>query len=690
MSRRCGYRWPRGAGAFGLVVVVAACGAGEPEQRAFTGDLSQIDARGFVRFLIPAINDAGVLPRGRTPLQAEQRVAEWFAVSRGLEPVWVPVAEYDQLIPALLAGRGDVIVANLSVTPGRQRDIAFGAPLVRVHEVAVTHRDSAPVATAADLVGRTVTVRRSSAYWSTLDSLARIHPEITVVAAPEEADTEELLYRVARGELDVTLADNLIAEVARSYMPVLRVDATLSGPRSIAWGVRPSNPMLRDTIDAFIAQTLPSATAPVRSSGDLTGIRQRGVLRVLTRNNPTSYFVWRGQILGFEHDLVTDFARSLGVRVEFIVAPTRAAVITWLLDGVGDIAAAGLTRGDTAERLVAYSRSYNRVVEMAVTDTADTALRSPADLAGRTVAARVSSSYWETATRLREEGIALELQPVPEDMETEEVLDAVATGAYDVAFADSPILEMELTWRDDIRGAFPVTDTVDYAWMVQPGDTALLAAINAYFDRAVRGTFYNLTKTKYFGNPKASRRYVTGRPERTGAISPYDDLARRYASRYGFDWILITAQMYEESRFDPNVVSFAGAVGLMQVMPQTAHGFGFRSLREPAVNIHAGTRYLRHVYGLLDDVPDSTERYWFALAAYNAGLGHINDARRLAEEQGRDPDVWFGSVAEVAPLLQRRAVHQRFQFGYCRCNEPVAYVRKIRERRQAYGVVARQ
>jgi membrane-bound lytic murein transglycosylase F len=211
--------------------------------------------------------------------------------------------------------------------------------------------------------------------------------------------------------------------------------------------------------------------------------------------------------------------------------------------------------------------------------------------------------------------------------------------------------------------------------------------VNAYLDSTVRGTFYNLTKTKYFGNPKSSRRYVTGRAVRTGSLSPYDELTRRYADRYGFDWVTITAQMYEESRFDPNAVSFAGAVGLMQLMPQTARGFGFRSLRDPAVNIHAGTRYLRHVYDLLDDVLDPSERFWFALASYNAGLGHIDDARRLAEEEGRNPDIWFGHVAEVAPLLQRRSVHRRFQHGYCRCNEPVAYVRKIRERYQAYQSV---
>lgn len=667
--------------------VLTACGGADGGPVRFTDDFDRIRERGEIRFLVPAVGDADGLPRGRTPLRADRRVAGLFAEAHGLEPIWVPVERYDDLIPALREGRGDVIVATLTITPERQAVIDFGAPLIAVREVVVTHRDSAPVARAADLVGRTVTVRRSSSFWHTLDSLATVHPGIEVVAAPETAETEELLHQVSAGTLDVTLADDLLAEVAQAYLPALRIDLAVTEARPLAWGIRQSNPMLRDTVDAFLAHALPTADRPRLYVGDLADIRERKVLRVLTRNNATSYFIWRGHLMGFEHDLATAFATSQGLGVEFVVAPTRAALSTWLLDGAGDLVAAGLTRGDSAEKLVAYSRSYHRVVEMVVTDTADTSLRSVADLAGRTIAARVSSPYWRTATRLRQGGVPLRLLAVPEDVETEEILDRVATGEYDVAFADSHILATELTWRDDLRGAFAVGDTVDHAWAVRPGDSELLAAVNAFFDSTVRGTLYNLTRAKYFGNPKSSRRYVTGRAERTGHLSPYDDVTRRYADRYGFDWVTIMAQMFEESRFDPSVVSFAGAVGLMQVMPATARGFGFHDLREPAVNIHAGTRYLRHVYGLLDDVPDSTERYWFALASYNAGLGHISDARRLAQEQGRDPNVWFRHVAEVAPLLQRQSVHQRFPYGYCRCSEPVAYVRKIRDRRTAYGLV---
>ena len=662
-----------------------AGGVSARSQERYTGDYGEILSRGTIRFLAPLALGTQGLPRARTPLHAERRLAEFFAYATDLEPEWVWVEEYADLIPALQEGRGDVIVANYTVTPERQAAIDFSPAFARVREVIVTHPDSAPITTPGDLVGRTVSVRRSSAFWPTMDSLVREFPGITLTPASESDDTEELLYAVATGKQDVTVADDLLVEVVRAYLPGLRVDIALGGDRDLAWGVRKENTALRDRIAEFMRALSPEAGRPDRYVGDLPAIKERKVLRVLTRNNPTSYFVWRGHLLGFEHDLVVELAKSLDVNVEFVVAPNRPSLYAWLLDGYGDLVAAGVTLPDTASRMMAYSHSYNRVVETVVTDSADHALDSIEDLAGRSLALRVSSAYWETAQRLRKQGIDFDIVHVPEEMETAEILERVATGEYDVTIADSHILDMELTWRDDIRRAFAVSDTVDHGWIVRPGDRELLGAVNAYLDSVVNGEFYRATKQKYFGSPQSSRTYVTGRAERTGILSPYDDLTRRYSDRYDFDWIMVTAQMYEESRFDPEVVSFAGAVGLMQLMPATARGFGFDSLTTPEVSIHAGTRYMRHVYYLLDDVPDPNERLWFTLASYNAGLGHIKDARRLAEEHGLDPNVWFENVAVVAPLLQRRAIHRQFQYGYCRCNEPVAYVRKIRNRYRAYS-----
>jgi membrane-bound lytic murein transglycosylase F len=326
---------------------------------------------------------------------------------------------------------------------------------------------------------------------------------------------------------------------------------------------------------------------------------------------------------------------------------------------------------------------------MVVARTTDSTLQSIVDLAGRTVVVRRTSSYWETAERLQRARLEFELVAAPAELETEEVIEAVGRGTYDLTIADSHILKAELTWRDDVVGVFPVSDSVSHGWVVREGDEALREAIDEFFDEEVRGTFYNLTYEKYFGAPDKVRSFMTERAERTGVFSPYDSLIQHYAGEYGFDWLLITSQMYQESRFNPTARSFAGAVGLMQVLPSTAKGFGFDSLEVPRHGIHAGVFYLRRQYDLLEAVHED-DRMWFALASYNAGFGHVDDARLLADRLGKNPNVWFDNVAEVMPLLARREYASNARYGYCRCYEPVHYVTRIRDRWRGYASAVRR
>jgi membrane-bound lytic murein transglycosylase F len=142
--------------------------------------------------------------------------------------------------------------------------------------------------------------------------------------------------------------------------------------------------------------------------------------------------------------------------------------------------------------------------------------------------------------------------------------------------------------------------------------------------------------------------------------------------------------MYQESRFDPKARSFAGALGLLQVMPGTARELGFTSVTEPEAGVQAGVKYLRRLYDRPAAIESEEERIWFALAAYNAGYGHLQDGRRLAHELGRDTAIGFGEVAQVMPLLARSEYHSHERYGYCRCSEPVRYVRSIRQLYQAY------
>jgi membrane-bound lytic murein transglycosylase F len=442
---------------------------------------------------------------------------------------------------------------------------------------------------------------------------------------------------------------------------------------------------LKAAIDSFLQGADLSTGRSAQYTGDLATIQERGVLRVLTRNSAATYFIWRGELMGFEYDLARRFAERIGVRLEVIVPPTRAELLPWLQQGRGDLVAAGMTTTREREATrIAFGRPYNFVVETVVSRSDDAELKTAEDLAGRTIVVRRRSGYWVTARSLLEQGIEFELVAAPESQETETIIDLVASGEYDLTIADSHILAIELTWRDDIRGALAVGDTAAHAWAVRREDSGLEQAIDAFFRDEYRGRWFNITYNKYFRTPNRMLERAAQRPTRTGRISRYDDLFREYATRVGFDWRLIAAQAYEESRFDPDARSSVGAMGLLQVMPRTARALGIENPRDPESNIYAATQYLSNQYDLFDDAETDQDRMWFALASYNAGYGHVEDARRLAIRLGRDPDVWFGQVERVMPLLARAEYHAKTRYGYCRCQVPVNYVRRIREKYRAY------
>jgi len=676
-----------------LVVLAAVAGCGRERAPAHTGDLEAMRQRGVLRVLVPRLEDVDGLPRRVDLLDRERELADSLARTLGLEPRWIVVARRSDLIAGLEQGRGDLAAANLTATPERTSRIPFSHPLAVAREQVITRGDAAPISGAADLVGRTVVVRRSSSFWRSIESLQAEYPGIRLLAAPETQDTEEILYRVSRGEYDVTVADdNLVADVL-GYMPELMVAFTLGSERPIAWGVRPGAPRLLAAVDSFLDRV---RVTPQYSpyTGDLSVIKEHKVLRLLTRNSAATYFVWRGELVGFEYDLARELANRLGVGLEVVVPPTRAALLTWLRQGRGDIVAAGLNPTAERERRgVAFSRPYDYERQVLVGRAADSMLTTRDGLAGRTVVVRRSSSYWDAIERLRRgdrgEGVDVTLVPAPEELETEAILDSVASGSYDLTVADSHLLAIERSRSEDLRELFPVSDSLPHAWAVRAEDVALRKAIDDFFTREYRGLFYNLTYDKYFGNERRINSHVEQRTSRTGQVSPFDGIIRKYAGEYSFDWRLIAAQMFEESRFDPRARSFAGALGLMQVLPRTAEGFGVRgpSLVDPDTGTYAGVMYLAHVEQLVTGAATPDDRLWFTLASYNAGWGHVEDARRLAVRLGVDPDVWFHEVETIMPLLARAKYHRTSRHGYCRCSEPVRYVRRIRERQRAYRMV---
>jgi membrane-bound lytic murein transglycosylase F len=517
-----------------------------------------------------------------------------------------------------------------------------------------------------------------------LKRLRQRYPGIEVQEVPENLDTDEILHRVATRRLDVTVADSNLLEATLSYRDDLRAACDLTEDLPVGWAVRPSSQRLLRNLNRFLSESQLARRRDKLYTGDLTKIREKKVLRLLTRNSAATYFLWRGRLMGFEYELAHEFARSQGLRMDVIVPRRGEDLQTMLVRGEGDLVAAALTTTDERRRAgVEFSRPYNFVSQVVVAPISDSDLAGPESLAHRTIYVRHSSAYWNTLTRLRASGVPLILQAAPEHLETEEIIGLVAGNIYPLTVAYSHILEIELTWRDDVAAAFPLGEPVPLAWAVRASNPELLTAVNDFLDKEYRGLTYNVLRRKYFENPKKIRRHIKYRTG-TSALSPYDEMVKRYADDHDFDWRLIVAQIYEESGFDPTAKSFAGAVGLLQVLPRTAEELGVANLEDPETNIRVGLDYLAWVRERFEEDLSVRDRMWFTLAAYNVGAGHVRDARRLAAQKGLNPDRWFDNVERAMLLLSRPEYARKAQHGYCRGSEPVQYVREIQSRYEAY------
>jgi membrane-bound lytic murein transglycosylase F len=662
------------------------------------GDLGRIRARGTLRVLVQR-HEGAFLPRTGTPALEDVEQAERFAETLGVRPVFVVVEAHSELIPALLRGDGDLIAAQLSVTPARAAQIAFGRSTFGVSEILVGRKGAPDLPRSLEaLKGRTVHVRRSSAYAETLERLkAEQHLDGLIIAdAPETEDAEDLVFSVTTGERALTVVDSHILTAIESYNPRFERLLTLQDKREIAWAVRKESPELRAAMDDFFLQRALTSHRAAVFTGDLDGIRERKVLRVLTRNNPITYFLYRGRQYGFDYELAELLARSLGVRLEVVVPPSREALIPWLLEGKGDVVAAGLTVTEGRQGKVAFSRPYLYVNEVLVRRAGAAGPKSPAELAGRVVHVRRSSSYYETLQALQASGVAVRIEAADEGKETEELIQLVAAGTIELTVADDDILAVEQAYGAGVEAAFPLAPVPDgaegakaVAFALRPGATQLRAAVDAFVQKTYRGLEYNVAKKRYFRDSRSIRDFHQGRLQVTGQISPYDPIIKARAKQYGLDWRLMAAQAYVESRFDPKAKSWVGAQGLFQVMPKTGHSLGFEDLEDPEQGIHAGVEYMSTLVHRFDPKIPLKDRVRFALAGYNAGLGHVYDAQRLAKQKGWNPNRWFGHVEKAMLLLAEREYAQAARHGYCRGQEPVRYVSHIQSLYDAYVEVAR-
>ncbi|MEW5740570.1 MAG: transporter substrate-binding domain-containing protein [Myxococcota bacterium] len=636
-----------------------------------------------LRVLVLSTED-GVLPSGVDPVSHELAVLEDFAASQRRALALVPVDHVSELEQALLTRRGDVIAAGLAVTRSRRATLAFTRDTAAVDEVVVGRKGSAGLPRRPEeLSGKTVTVPRGSSYVEALEELGKRVRGVSIEAVDDVHSADQLAWEVARGQRALTVVDSTRLSAMARYLPELEPLFVLTHARPTAFALRPDDATLRAQLDAFLVTRAFTAEQPLHTD-DLDAIKKRGTLRVLTRNNSVSFFLYRGNRYGFDYELARAFAKSQGLHLEVVVAPSWDALIPMLEEGKGDVIAASFTRTSARETRVAFSQPYLTVSEVLVQRKGGPVKRWE-DLAGRKVTAPPSSSWAEhLAPFARQYGFTV--VDAPEDAEAEDLLADVADGAIDFTVTDSHFLAAERLVRDELEVAVPLTaEEQPIAFAVRPGNVKLLGALDTFVKRTVRSAEYNLLKKRSFESQRAATVARTQDSGVTGRICPYDAVIKKYSLRYGFDWRLMAAQAWRESNFDPKARSFAGALGLFQVMPATGQELGFTRLTEVDQGTHAGIKYMAKLVARLEPTLPLEERVRFALAAYNAGFGRLEDARRLARDLKLNPDVWAGNVEKAMALLARPAYARRSRGGYCRCQEPVDYVGIIENKYRSYA-----
>lgn len=421
----------------------------------------------------------------------------------------------------------------------------------------------------------------------------------------------------------------------------------------------------------------------------LASIRQRGKLRLLTRNNGTSYFVLHGRPMGFDYELAALFASELGVELDVVVPESWSEVLTELQKGNGDIAGAGMTV--TAERqvLVQFTRPYALAHMRAVWRKGTPEIDDIEDLSGKRVHVRRNSGYFNRLEELSGLFVSVGRPPIDiviegEGLETEQIIEEVAAGRIPYTLCDKHICLENRAYLPNLVVGPRVSDPTPLAWAVNKDATDLMDAVNSFLTRVRATGEFGTVYRRYYEveGRKLPRRDAKLTSKQKGKISAHDDWFKAAERQFGFDWRLLAALAYQESHFDAKSSSHQGR-GLFGMMPAKARELGFADLADPNAATAAAVNYLSRLQMQFVGVQKEEDRLRLTVAAFECGPEHLTDARMVAAKESSDPDNW-GNVAAALQKLARANYAAKAKHGYVRGPAVVRYVDEVWERYRAY------
>ena len=451
---------------------------------------------------------------------------------------------------------------------------------------------------------------------------------------------------------------------------------------------------------------------------DLKEICARGSLTVLAPYNSTTYFIYQGEPLGYEYELLRAFAKDRGLTLKMLVVTDPKSLYPLLNSGDGDIAAGRLVPSPQpdVDSPVAFTNAlYHTEPALVQQETApatagegtEKALKpGPADespeidiqarlitqpkqLAGRTVNIPEESAYHRTLLELSDEISGdIHVVEVAGKIQDETLAEKVARGEVQFTVMQKNLAELKEAEFKNLRIKPILGEKHSVSWAVRKNSPELMNEVNRWIAEKQNTAFFDRLYQKYFVDRRRYLERVTSEylTSTTGKLSEYDGLIKQYAPQLNWDWRLLAAQVYQESRFRPAAQSWAGATGLLQLMPRTAKEYGVTNSLDPNDNVQGAVKFLKWLESYWEKrVPDENERLKFVLASYNCGAGHVEDAQRLAEKYGGNAQKWDDvSYWLLQKSTQQYSTDPVVKFGFCRGLEPVNYVTNILERFDHY------
>ncbi len=428
-------------------------------------------------------------------------------------------------------------------------------------------------------------------------------------------------------------------------------------------------------------------------------IRKRGKLRVILPFNESSFFIYKEEKMGFEYELLELLAKDLNLELELIPAKNLENLPYLLNSQPADLVAANIAITRERERELKFTEHFLTTRQVLIqrkkdNEYPDVYIQSVLDLIGKKVYVIKKSSYSHRLKYLQEEiGGKIFIEEIAGDTDIDELILKVHEGEIDYTIADETIAFINQTYYENLDTSVAVSFPQKIGWVVRRNAPELQKEINKWIYKIRGNGTLEKIKNKYYveqkiilEDEKTEDSFVLAQVSEKEQI-PFAYIIQTEAKNLDWDWRLLASVIYKESQFKVNARSWAGALGLMQIMPSTAKIFGVttKSLLIPEVNISIGVRHLQYLQKLWSKIPNKEQRIKFILASYNAGQGHIQDARVLAIKKGLNPNVWDGNVEKTVLLLSNPDYYnlEEIRFGYCRGRETYEYVRKIFQKYQS-------